>query len=398
MYRYGLFLLALILFKEAVSKDIIVSFGGKRTTHENRQKRQVLLRGQNPEEFKWPNNTVHYYFDKEEFDPNMKEPVLRAMDLISNHTCIKYSTEPSETVIRMQSDDSIEFCWAEIGHVKSDRDSQGFSFNSECYSTGLAAHELIHSLGFIHSQQRLDRDQYLEIKKNLDGMSLQNRQQYDIFENQEILVPYDYGSVMQYPDREDEYQPIHKNRFMFQTMGSEIIAFYDYLMINKYYECSCPENSNLKCQNFGYPNPSNCSQCNCPLGYGGVDCSTHAEPGRTLSASEEWQNTSIIIDAGYRKPTNGKKSQVDFIYNYLWITAPANKTTEVRVEKLGEMKCEFGCNKGGIEVKINDDPRLTSPRICCDERQIKRSYHTPTVIMAFNNEGRDEYNVQYRYV
>ena len=127
----------------------------------------------------------------------MSEAVLRAMELISTHTCIKFSTEPSDVMIRMESDPTQNFCYAEIGHV---RPHQKFSFVSACYSSGAAAHELIHSLGFIHTHQRSDRDQYLDFKMNLEDMTPDMRDQYKIYEGQTLYVPYDYGSVMHYPD------------------------------------------------------------------------------------------------------------------------------------------------------------------------------------------------------
>ncbi|CAA98530.2 Zinc metalloproteinase nas-22 [Caenorhabditis elegans] len=362
------FFILLSILQECYGKDIVARIGGRNVAEKiggARHRRQVLIRGSDEERrHKWFNNTVHYYFYEENFDFTVKESILRAMELISNHTCIKFSTEPSEKSIRMESDSTTIACYAEIGQV---RENQLFSFNSDCYSAGVAVHELIHSLGFIHAHQRSDRDQYLEFKKNLDELNQTYQEQYKIWEYQEILVPYDVGSVMQYPNEEDEeYYPVRKYRTMANTMGSAIVAFYDYLMINKYYECSCA--NNLSCKNHGYPNPSNCSQCNCPYGFGGADCSQRAEPGATFQATETWQNVTISLDAGYRYLENNQKlPQVDFIYQFLWIMAPANKTTQIRVEKFVEGKCLPGCIRGGVEIKTNEDPRLTSPRLCCEE-------------------------------
>ncbi|UMM34970.1 hypothetical protein L5515_007803 [Caenorhabditis briggsae] len=388
-------LISILLIHDIFSENVVLNFGShNKHSHGSRAKRQVIIRGEDQDQYKWPNNTVHYYFDEENFDFSMKETILQAMKMLSSHTCIKFSTEPSDVIIRMESDSDRNYCFSEIGHV---RENQQFSFTSSCYSVGLAVHEIIHSLGFMHAHQRADRDEYLHFVMDLDGMSLQDRQQYAIWEHQILLVPYDYGSVMQYADADDNYFPINKNRFMYQTMGSEVVAFYDYLMINKYYECSCGDDA-LKCQNFGYPNPSNCSQCNCPYGFGGDDCSQRAEPGTTLQATKGWKNTTISLDAGFKDVNHLRMRQIDYIYSYLWITAPENKTTEIRVLQSESGKCFRGCGRGAIEIKTNEDPRLTSPRFCCNESKTVRSSHTPTVVMAYNSEGLNEYTIAYRYV
>lgn len=89
-------------------------------------------------------------------------------------------------------------CYSVIGRTKN---NQEFVFDYDCYSAGLAVHELTHSLGFMHAHQRADRDMYLDVEMdNFWGTEMED--QYRIFEDQKILVPYDYGSVMQYSGNE----------------------------------------------------------------------------------------------------------------------------------------------------------------------------------------------------
>ncbi|KAF1750211.1 hypothetical protein GCK72_016758 [Caenorhabditis remanei] len=324
----------------------------------------------------------------------MKASVLRGMELISSHTCIQFSRQPSKYMIKIGTVKGQ--CRAAIGKIY--QPSQEFTFSSSCYTAGSAAHELIHALGFYHAHQRLDRDIYL--KFNLQEWRMENsfqKQQYKKYGDQLLLVPYDYGSVMQYHDTDEEYLP--RDPKYFRTMGSEIVSFYDYYMININYECSCDDDDWLECENLGYRNPASCDECVCPYGFGGRNCSQRAEPGETLEASEAWRNTTVTLDAGYTKLLDGRKyRQNDYSYHYLWITAPTNKTIEVEIHNFNGVNCEHGCKSGGVEVKTHEDPRMTSPRACCmNETEIYRSRNNPTIVMFFNLEGLDEYNLSYRF-
>uniref|UniRef100_A0A8R1ECC9 Peptidase M12A domain-containing protein n=1 Tax=Caenorhabditis japonica TaxID=281687 RepID=A0A8R1ECC9_CAEJA len=170
-------------------------------------------------------------------------------------------------------------------------------------------------------------------------------------------------------------------------------------MINQLYECSCANENQIECKNQGYPNPAKCSECNCPLGYGGADCSQRPEPGISLEATDEWQSTNFSLDPGVVDNEVGKyRRKIDFIYHYLWITAAENKTIQVKVQEMSGVECSDGCIFGGIEVKTKNDNRLTSPRKCCDQKpEIFESRNNPTVVMAFNSMGLDSYNIEYRF-
>lgn len=53
-------------------------------------------------------------------------------------------------------------CWSYLG-VRGGR--QALSMQTpDCMSSGVAAHELMHALGFVHEQSRADRDNYVTIQ------------------------------------------------------------------------------------------------------------------------------------------------------------------------------------------------------------------------------------------
>lgn len=78
------------------------------------------------------------------------------------------------------------------------------NLTSNCITEQNVIHELLHSLGFNHEQQRKDRDSYVKI--NYDNILDDRKIQFDITTNvvsNEIILKtdYDYNSIMQYPSK-----------------------------------------------------------------------------------------------------------------------------------------------------------------------------------------------------
>ena len=176
------------------------------------------------------------------------------------------------------------------------RDSfQQISLGQACLfpSYGIAAHEIGHALGLTHEHQRLDRDQYVTIK-------LENSLEEIRFALQEVTVmkdqqnktlsdyglQYDFGSVKHYPSvswSKDLFSPLHTiephDLRMAKTMGqTSELSFNDVRSINAAY-CSDICDTNLPCENGGYQDPKNCSQCICPDLYSGTFCEETTSSG-----------------------------------------------------------------------------------------------------------------------
>lgn len=89
-------------------------------------------------------------------------------------------------------------CWSFVGMVG--RGPQDLSLGAGCVTNSITQHEFIHALGFLHTQQRKDRDDYVII--NLDNVvdgyqSAFRKERTDSSYGQ----PYDYRSVMHYGSR-----------------------------------------------------------------------------------------------------------------------------------------------------------------------------------------------------
>ncbi|VDO23315.1 unnamed protein product [Haemonchus placei] len=143
-----------------------------------------------------------------------------------------------------------------------------------------------------------------------------------------------------------------------ETMGSDIVGFYDVSMMNEHYNCKvlCPRGSSAQCQNGGYPNPNNCSICNCPSGYGGNLCNERPDGcGESLKAGPDY--TQLVSSIG----DGTTRTNIDFAKCTYWIQAPTGTRIEVRIDSLQGYTID-GCIYGGVEIKAHPDQLRTGYR------------------------------------
>nr|CDJ92755.1 Peptidase M12A and Metridin ShK toxin domain containing protein [Haemonchus contortus] len=158
-----------------------------------------------------------------------------------------------------------------------------------------------------------------------------------------------------------------------ETMGSDIVGFYDVSMMNEHYNCKvlCPRGSSAQCQNGGYPNPNNCSICNCPSGYGGNLCNERPDGcGESLKAGPDYTQL-----------------------------APTGTRVEVRIDSLQGYTID-GCIYGGVEIKAHADQLRTGYRFCSRSSVGKTLIGASNLlpIITFNRYGRTTSGLSYRYV
>jgi hypothetical protein len=63
-------------------------------------------------------------------------------------------------------------------------------------SQGVVLHEMMHAMGFLHEQSRLDRDQFVIIRP--ENILVGRERNFDIFAGTIATGPYDFGSLMHY--------------------------------------------------------------------------------------------------------------------------------------------------------------------------------------------------------
>ncbi|PIO59967.1 hypothetical protein TELCIR_18553 [Teladorsagia circumcincta] len=109
----------------------------------------------------------------------------------------------------------------------------------------------------------------------------------------------------------------------------------------------------------GFPNPRNCSKCVCPGGYGGDHCNERpkGDCGRTIEALPEWNTlTDTLGDVNVLKPLQ------DFTVCNYWINSPPETEIEIILLSLSNSFDVDGCVYDGVEIKANQDQRLSGYR------------------------------------
>ncbi|CAG7825008.1 unnamed protein product [Allacma fusca] len=176
--------------------------------------------------YRWAQATIVPYLFGNDFNSSELKILTDAMVEISEKTCIRFR--------RRKGDSNYIFF----------RDGEGCS--SLVGRRGTVIHELVHAIGFWHEQSRTDRDYYVTI--NLDYVPKENRHNFDKYTTQQAYdfgVPYDFDSVMHYPNwafvNEEGLWKGAKS-IVPEISGVKIgqrthLSRWDALKINRMYEC-----------------------------------------------------------------------------------------------------------------------------------------------------------------
>ncbi|GMS94361.1 hypothetical protein PENTCL1PPCAC_16536, partial [Pristionchus entomophagus] len=301
-----------------------------------------------------PSQPIPYFFD-----PSLSASTIAviqgAIALIQNTTCLTFvNNQNGASALRFFSGDG---CYASIG--RQGTTSQDVSIGIGCDNLGTVTHEMNHAIGFFHTMSRPDRNNFIYINyANVDGSEQYNFVQNAPGTDNSFNVTYDYGSVMEY----NQYAwatnisiptIVALDQWMQNTMGQNAgPAYSDTKLINLAYNCAakCPAKT---CSNGGFVNSRDCSQCICPVGFGGPNCATVAKgnapvcDGGTLTATTQPQ--TVVASAG----TNDYVPYPTATNCYWMINAPAGKKV-VFTLTAAPSSCVQNCVWQGVQIILGN--------------------------------------------
>ncbi|CAO1427078.1 unnamed protein product [Diamesa serratosioi] len=144
---------------------------------------------------RWKGGVVPYEIGPS-FTQQQRSQINNAIAQYHAKTCLKFIPRSSEADY-IYFDNAQTGCWSSVGRVGR---KQTINLQAACLTRiGTVIHEMMHAVGFLHEQNREDRDGFVSIqwqnvpenvKNNFDKASPGSTIAYN--------VPYDYGSVLHY--------------------------------------------------------------------------------------------------------------------------------------------------------------------------------------------------------
>ncbi|XP_049946500.1 zinc metalloproteinase nas-13-like, partial [Schistocerca serialis cubense] len=146
---------------------------------------------------RWPHGVVHYQISPGFSDEAMAN-IKGAMRAYHKLTCVRFRPYTGRETDYIYITHGNTGCWSSVGRLGG---AQEVNLQDPgCTGTlGTPAHELMHALGFLHEQNRYERDKYVTINwQNIEPGRELNFKKSTKEETFAYGVKYDYNSVMHY--------------------------------------------------------------------------------------------------------------------------------------------------------------------------------------------------------
>ncbi|XP_070500970.1 zinc metalloproteinase nas-4-like [Chironomus tepperi] len=197
--------------------------------------------GMKSETYRWKNGEIPYVI-RGRFSSSEMSLIKNAFNQYHKNTCLKFTARRSGQTDYIAIDNSQSGCWSSVGRVGGE---QIVNLQSPgCVTkTGTVIHELLHAAGFLHEQNREERDQFVSIiDANVRTGYEVNFKKASTGETTGFGIGYDYGSVMHYSTKafSKNGQPtIKAKQTTTEQMGQrEGFSKKDIEKINKMYKCT----------------------------------------------------------------------------------------------------------------------------------------------------------------
>lgn len=170
--------------------DILIPVDYRKSRNEDRRNGLLAL------STRWPGGVVPYEI-KGTFTSQELDNINHAFKEYHYKTCIRFRQRTKEKDY-ISITNSKSGCWSSIGRIGGKQEVNLQSPN--CLRTyGTPIHELMHALGFLHEQNRHERDNYVKVlSENVKPGLLVNFEKGSSKTHSGFGIEYDYASVMHY--------------------------------------------------------------------------------------------------------------------------------------------------------------------------------------------------------
>jgi len=144
-----------------------------------------------PESTRWPTNRIPFVIDSS-LDASA---ILAAVEMfqMTNITFVERIDETDYVVFRRNDKGQ---CLSYLGHQGGEQD---IFIDPKTCMAGNVAHEMMHTLGFVHEHSRADRDDFVTVHwENIERVQYPQFQKIDAEASLVALGPFDFDSVLLY--------------------------------------------------------------------------------------------------------------------------------------------------------------------------------------------------------
>lgn len=149
------------------------------------------------ESFRWPKGVIPFEISPT-FDAKYRNIILQGMEEYHKHTCIRFVKRTAAHKDYIYFTNTNTGCWSSVGRIGG---RQELNLQSPGCTTmiGTSIHEMMHAVGFMHEQNRHERDGWIVVNsQNIRSGYESNFDKMSSSKIDAMGIAYDYGSVMHY--------------------------------------------------------------------------------------------------------------------------------------------------------------------------------------------------------
>merc|ERR1712055_709481 len=209
------------------------------------EKAGLFRNGKVNRRYRWPNKILYYGLTGRfsTWQRQQLKETLRQLERRIGSNCVKFRRWDGRwDAVKIRQGSK---CNAAVGY-KGSGTNQHMSLGRKCWRRrGTIMHEFLHSLGIHHTQNRWDRDKYVQVNKwNVHPDNKHNFEEQPKLEADFFGLPYDCDSVMHYGGKYFAHNPnirtiVTKNWRKQHRIGQrKRLSEGDVRLIRKMYQCN----------------------------------------------------------------------------------------------------------------------------------------------------------------